>query len=173
MRPPALLGALAAVLSANLGTQFTGRSKRRSAKGQTRRQRMGRALEQLRDVPRHRRDAKWEAQELALRCAFFGGRLGRRMERRAKSLHGKCGRTERLAKWGRSTKRRSKGPFVERVRTPAEELKRLERRVALHYTTGAKAATRALICAEHGVPNTGRQWRKLRKRIRREDSSDA
>jgi hypothetical protein len=162
------LTALAALLTANAGTQATTRRNAQAQKGRSRRAKLEAALARLLEVPSHRRDKKWDADRLALECALYGGRLGRQMARRRLSLWGKCGRTERLAKWKGLSRRERQRRLVERVRTPAEELKRLERRVALHYTTGAKAATRALICAEHGVPNTGRQWRKLRKRIRRD-----
>jgi hypothetical protein len=155
-------------MTARLTTQ-----QRSTQRGLARRERDYARLKKLHDVPRHRRDAKWQAREGVLLALLFGGRLGRRMARRAMSHRRRNDRTERLAKRPPTQAERNRArrarrrPIVEKA--PGDVIARLTTRVARFYETGAKAATRALICAEHGVPNTGRQWRKLRKQIRRED----
>lgn len=41
-------------------------------------------------------------------------------------------------------------------------------RQARHVATHTTHADRAALCRQHGVPNTGRQWRMLRKRLARQ-----
>lgn len=38
-----------------------------------------------------------------------------------------------------------------------------------HFATHTTHRDRAKLCAEHGVPNTGRQWRRLRKTLARQE----
>lgn len=38
-----------------------------------------------------------------------------------------------------------------------------------HLATHTTHRDRAKLCAEHGVPNTGRQWRRLRKTLARQE----
>lgn len=39
------------------------------------------------------------------------------------------------------------------------------------HSTHTTHRDRAEMCAEHGVPNTGRQWRRLHKRLQRRDGA--
>lgn len=72
----------------------------------------------------------------------------------------------------RKPKQGAKTAEVEAPKSPARRpLSRLEQAQAAVRRTRRPGAhlTRELLCAEHNVPNTGRQWVKLRKRLARED----
>lgn len=44
-----------------------------------------------------------------------------------------------------------------------------KRKEARHQSTHTTHRDRAQLCAAHGVPNTGRQWRRLRKTLARQE----
>lgn len=65
-------------------------------------------------------------------------------------------------------KRRSRYTVPEKKAPKSPPRTRLQE-AQLRAATGGKHAVRELICAENGVKNTGRQWNRLHKKLRRED----